>query len=334
MGISPNVVSYTSLIQGLCYWSKWEEATDLIGEMVDQHVHPNVVTYRNTVKAAELLELMIQRGVNPDMVNTLISELCKNGKMDKANELFELMIEKCEKPNTVAYNTLIDGLCLTDRIDNAWKLFVSKTNNGCRHNVITYNATREMISKGVVPNVVTYNTLLSGLFRVGKIKLAKELYYEIQLNNVMPDEYTYNILIDRFYKNGCVTKAIEIPHTLINGKFSLSIVSYSFTWKIFHKLSQEGLKPNIITYTIMINGLCKERQLEEANNLLSIIEKKKKGCAPNVITYNTLMHGFFQNSATTKVVELLHKMAKRNIMPNTSTTSIIINLLVNNEKYL
>ncbi|KAL5818401.1 hypothetical protein ACOSQ4_022243 [Xanthoceras sorbifolium] len=102
-------------------------------------------------------------------------------------------------------------------------------------------------------------------------------------------------------------------------------------WKIFHKLSQEGLKPDVVTYLVMINGLCKDGQLEEATNLLSIMEDE--GCAPDVITYNTLMRGFSQNNETIKVVELLHKMAERNIMPDNSTASVVVDLLVNDEKH-
>ncbi|KAK3228034.1 hypothetical protein Dsin_007896 [Dipteronia sinensis] len=81
----------------------------------------------------------------------------------------------------------------------------------------------------------------------------------------------------------------------------------------------------------MVHGLCKEGKLEEANDLLSIMEEK--GCALDLITYNTLMLGFLQNNGTTKVVELLHKMVERNIMPDASTTSIVIDLLVKDEKY-
>ncbi|KAK3182778.1 hypothetical protein Dsin_030064 [Dipteronia sinensis] len=52
-----------------------------------------------------------------------------------------------------------------------------------------------------------------------------------------------------------------------------------------------------------------------------------KGCFPNVITFNTLLHGFIQNNETPKAVVLLHKMAKRNVIPDATTFSIVIDLL-------
>lgn len=62
---------------------------------------------------------------------------------------------------------------------------------------------------------------------------------------------------------------------------------------------------------------------------------EKNGCAPNVVTFNTLMHGFLQNNKTSKVVELLHKMAEpeRNLVPDDTTFSIVVDLLAKDEKY-
>ncbi|KAL5753836.1 hypothetical protein ACOSP7_022056 [Xanthoceras sorbifolium] len=114
-----------------------------------------------------------------------------------------------------------------------------------------------------------------------------------------------------------VTEAMEVFMLLKKGKFDLSIQSYNclidslcktgrleIACKLFHRLPQEGLLPDII-YNIIINGLCKEGQLEEANELLW--NMNKKGCTPTVITYNnTLMHGFMQNNETIKMMELFN----------------------------
>ncbi|TXG67901.1 hypothetical protein EZV62_009176 [Acer yangbiense] len=274
-GCRPNVITYGTLIQGLCqngntnvalklhelmvkgngengvmclyFGGKREDAKDLIDEIVDQHVHPNVVTF-----------------------TVIIDDFCKNGKIDKANELLELMVKRGVNPDIVTYNTLIDGLCLIDKIDDARELFVSMINNGCRHDAFSYNIMingyckkqnineamslyREMISKGVVPNVITYNTFF----------------------------------IDGLCKNGCIVEAMELLDILKKDKFILSIKSYNcvidglcktgrlkIARKLFHELPQEGLEPNIVTYNIMVHGLCKEGKLEEANDLLSIMEEE------------------------------------------------------------
>ena len=89
--------------------------------------------------------------------------------------------------------------------------------------------------------------------------------------------------------------------------------------------------PDIVTYNILINGLCKNGQLEMATELLSYMEEN--GCAPNVVTFNTLMFGFLKNNEITKVVELLHKMAEKNVKPTECTMSLVMQLLMKAKNY-
>ena len=56
-----------------------------------------------------------------------------------------------------------------------------------------------------------------------------------------------------------------------------------------------------------------------------------KGLEPNFVIFNMLMLGFIRNIETSKVIELLHRMDKRNEMPDASTLSIVVDLLVKNE---
>lgn len=89
--------------------------------------------------------------------------------------------------------------------------------------------------------------------------------------------------------------------------------------------------PTVVTYSILIHGLCNKRDLEKANDLFQ--EMEERGCAPNVVTYNTLMRGFFLNNELPKVVELLHKMVEKNVSPDASTASIVVDVLSKDEKY-
>ena len=74
----------------------------------------------------------------------------------------------------------------------------------------------------------------------------------------------------------------------------------------------------------MINRLCKEWELEKANSLL--LDMEEKGCMPNVVTFDTVMRGFIRSNEKSKIVELLHKMAKGNVIPDASIVAIVIDL--------
>lgn len=88
---------------------------------------------------------------------------------------------------------------------------------------------------------------------------------------------------------------------------------------------------NAVTYSIMICGFCRVKDLEKANDLL--LEMEEKGCDPNVVIYNAPMCSFCENNELQKVFELLHKMVERELSPDASTVSMVLDLLSKDEKY-
>ena len=93
-------------------------------------------------------------------------------------------------------------------------------------------------------------------------------------------------------------------------------------------MSNKSLKATVVTYSIMIRGLCKEDLMEDLS-----LEMEGKGCAPNAVAFNTLMHGLFQNNETQKAIDFLHKMKVRKLSPDASTVSMVIELLSKDENY-
>ena len=69
-GIQPDLVTYNSLlIQGLCNFGRWREATALLNEMTQRKIVPDVKTF-----------------------SILVDTLCKEGMLTEANEVFDAMI--------------------------------------------------------------------------------------------------------------------------------------------------------------------------------------------------------------------------------------------------
>ncbi|KAL4298503.1 hypothetical protein AHAS_Ahas17G0007400 [Arachis hypogaea] len=62
--------------------------------------------------------------------------------------------------------------------------------------------------------------------------------------------------------------------------------------EIFEDLSIKGYRPDVKTYTIMINGLCKEGLLHEALAFLSKMEDN--GCLPDAVTYEIIIGALFE----------------------------------------
>ncbi|XVF21645.1 hypothetical protein REPUB_Repub12eG0108500 [Reevesia pubescens] len=157
-------------------------------------------------------------------------------------------------PDTFTYNMLMDGYCLAGKLDIARDLFVS------------------VQSKENGPDV-SYSIMINGYCKNWKARLKKQenLFGKMQFNNIAPDSCTNNIFVDGLCKNDCVSEALELFHKLEDCQFEFRIEMFNSlsnglrktrkletAWYLFYGLSNKGLEPTVIAYSIMIHGLHKD----------------------------------------------------------------------------
>ncbi|PQQ02363.1 hypothetical protein Pyn_34922 [Prunus yedoensis var. nudiflora] len=99
-GLMPDVVTYNTLIHGLCQSGKWEKAKSFLICMVDSGISPDVYTFA-----------------------VLISALCKEERIQEALALFEEMTGKGINPNVVIFNSLISASCKCCKWEDAAQFF-------------------------------------------------------------------------------------------------------------------------------------------------------------------------------------------------------------------
>ncbi|EYU40956.1 hypothetical protein MIMGU_mgv1a025192mg, partial [Erythranthe guttata] len=94
----------------------------------------------------------------------------------------------------------------------------------------------------------------------------------------------------------------------------------------------KGVSPNIITYGILINGLCKDGKLEDAKNILN--ELPSKGLQPDcqVMTYNIIIHCLLKNKDVYKAMPFLEDMHKRGFSVDAATSLMLINDMQGSDK--
>ena len=68
---------------------------------------------------------------------------------------------------------------------------------------------KEMDSKRLVLDTVTYNTLICGMCPLGRLKAAQELLNEIQAHGRLLDIFTYSTLLDLPCKNKNFVEAMN-----------------------------------------------------------------------------------------------------------------------------
>ncbi|THG02463.1 hypothetical protein TEA_022433 [Camellia sinensis var. sinensis] len=174
LGILVNIYTFNIAINCYCRLNQVDFGFSLLGILFKRGYTPNVTTFTTlinglilqdkTPQAVELFKkLMRTREIEPDVVmyGTIVNGLCRTGNTIRAVSLLRIMEEGSCKPNTIVYNTVIDSLCKDRMVDDAMKLF-SKMNE-----------------QGFHRDVVTYNSLIHGLCNFGRWKEATGMFREM-----------------------------------------------------------------------------------------------------------------------------------------------------------
>ncbi|XVF30618.1 hypothetical protein REPUB_Repub16aG0074000 [Reevesia pubescens] len=170
-GLSLDQVKYTSLMDGFFKEGKESAALILVQETIEKNIPFDVVAYNILIngllrlgkyEAQYYLCWSERGGLAPGLItcNTMINAYCKEGKFQYALNLCDDM--------------------------KSWGVNVKFHNFHVKKSFATYS---QMLRKGVPPNIVTYNLLLTGLAstmclsvggsaKIGEMAQAKELLKE------------------------------------------------------------------------------------------------------------------------------------------------------------
>ncbi|KAD6120212.1 hypothetical protein E3N88_11483 [Mikania micrantha] len=257
----------------------------------------SVISVLGRLGKVELAKKVFETAVSEGYGNTvyaysaLISAYAKSGLCDDAIKLFETMKLSGLKPNLVTYNALIDA-CGKGGADfkRASDIFDDMLSNGFQPDRITYNSLlavcsgdaassgghmdyafqimAEMTAKNIMPNEVTYSTVIRGCAKSGRLDQALSLVSEMKYANISLDRVSYNNLLAIYASLGRFDEALNVVKEMEN----------------------TGLKADVVFYSEIIDSLCKKGFVESSALLLD--EMTKKGIQPNVVTYNSIINAF------------------------------------------
>ncbi|XP_020585369.1 pentatricopeptide repeat-containing protein At1g02060, chloroplastic-like [Phalaenopsis equestris] len=266
-----------------------------------------------TRASVHYFDLMIRLGVAPDLVtfNTLIRGFCLNAMLPEAFNVFHSMHRHRCAPDVVTYNILLDGLIRAGDADAARKLFdeMQKRSSEVVPNVVSYTTLMrgccsrfmvdeavallgKMVDVGLKPNKMTYNTLMKGFCEAGKLDLMKSILDK----NVgfKPDICTFNTLMAAHCDAGNVEDAL----------------------KLFDGLTELGMRADSATYSTVIRGLCSTGKFERAEMLVDELHKKEvfrraDSCRPLMAAYNPLFEHLCSCGKTDKAGKVIGQLLER-----------------------
>lgn len=233
---SLDVCSFNIIMDALCKQGLLLEAHAVCYEMIKRGVQPDVISYTILMdgyclkckvdKARKLFDMMIEAGLVPDVwsYNILIQGYCKIERVDEAMNLCEDMLTKNLVPNAVTYKYLFDGLCRFGRLPDAWNFLTRMHYRGHRppdltpYNIILETLCEQHLDKAnkifnsliPEPNVQSYNILISGYCKNGRVDEAMSIYQNMCLRNIVRDSETFKLLINAFCKRKQCDKAIAL----------------------------------------------------------------------------------------------------------------------------
>ncbi|TYI62240.1 hypothetical protein E1A91_D10G231100v1 [Gossypium mustelinum] len=286
--------SYNLIIDILGKVRQFDVVWQLILEMDQSDVSPDPSTFmilirrliaagftRQAIRAYDDIGCFVTAGTDTDSQNEsfcfcfLLDTLCKYGYVKVAVEDFNKR-KSGFRVDSKMYTILISGWCKIGRIDKAERFL------------------KEMIERGMEPNVVTYNVMLNGICRRASlhpderfdrtIRSAEKLFDEMRQRGIEPDVTSFSIVLHVY------SRAHKPELTLDKLKY----------------MKEKGICPSVVTYTSVIKCLCSCGRLEEAEKVLG--EMVSNGISPTAATYNCFFKEYRGRKDVNGALNLYRKM--------------------------
>lgn len=300
---------------------KWENATELFREM--QFSSAKAVT-RTIVK---MLQACVKVGAfhegkqihgyvlksalesNLSVCNCLISMYSRNNKLKLATRVFDSMKDH----NLSSWNSMISSYTRLGYVDAAWCLFNKMDSSRIQPDIITWNSLlsghfthgsyqnvltllRGMQSLGFRPNASSVSVVLQAVTELRLLKYGRENHGYILRNGLDYDLYVGTSLIDMYVKNDCLQNAQEVFDNMENR--------------------------NIVAWNSLISGYSFKGLFVNAKKLLNKMEEEE--IKPDLVSWNSLVSGYSIWGQSKEAFAVIHQMKNSGIYPNVvSWTSLI-----------
>lgn len=203
----------------------------------------------------------------------LIKGWCVDGKLEEARRLAREMYRGGFEIGTVAYNAILDCVCKLCRVKDPFKL------QSEAESILV-----DMDAAGVPRNTETFNILISNLCKLRRTEDAMQLFFRMGEWGCSPDETTFVVLTRSLYKAARVGEGDEMIDRMKSAGFGDALdkkAYYGFlkilcgierinhALSVFAKMKEDGCKPGVKTYDLLIGKLYAHGRAEKANALFN-----------------------------------------------------------------
>lgn len=174
-GVTLNVITYNSIINGLCHQGCFLEAFKLFDSLEKKKIDviPSEITYatlidalskeRYLLDAKELFERMVLKGfkLNIRVYNSLINGYSKIGKLHEVLKIVGNLDEKDVKPDEFTVSAVINSFCRNGNMEGALEYYFNSRTNG------------------YFPDLLGFFYLVRGLCSIGRMEESRSVLREM-----------------------------------------------------------------------------------------------------------------------------------------------------------
>ncbi|GMN55013.1 hypothetical protein TIFTF001_024130 [Ficus carica] len=252
----------------------------------------------------------------------LITAYGKLGDFNRAEKVLSLMNKKGYAPSVVSHTALMEAYGKGGRYSNAEAIF------------------RRMKSSGPEPSALTYQIILKIFVEGCKFREAEEIF-ETLLNDkkppLKPDQKMFHMMIYMHKKAGSYEKARTlfalmaergVPQSTVTYNSLMSFeTNYKEVSKIYDQMQRAGLKPDVVSYALLINAYGKARREEEA---LAVFEEMlDAGIRPTHKAYNILLDAFAISGMVVQAQTIFKSMRRDRYTPDLCSYTTMLSAYVN-----
>ncbi|CAG7907645.1 unnamed protein product [Brassica rapa] len=297
--IMPNVVSYSAVIDGFAKAGRFDEALNLFDEMKYLGIALDRVSYNTLLsiytklgrskEALDVLREMASVGIKKDVVtyNALLGGYGKQRNYLEVKNVFAEMKRERVTPNLLTYSTLIDVYSKGGLYKEAMEIFKEFKGAGLRADVVLYSALidalcknglvgsavsliDEMTKEGISPNVVTYNSIIDAFGRSATVEcLAESGDGGVGSSSLLPSSSlsklaeTEDNQVMQIFGKLTIESSNRGKKDCKEGMHELSSIL-----EVIRKMHQLEIKPNVVTFSAILNACSRCNSFEDASVLL------------------------------------------------------------------
>ncbi|KAJ6680054.1 hypothetical protein OIU79_019714 [Salix purpurea] len=274
-GYGTTVYAFSAIISAYGRSGYCDEAIKVFDSMKDYGLKPNLVTYNAVIDACgkgglgrfqEALDVcreMENCGIRKDVVtyNALLGGYGKQCKYDevvcigKQWMLFREFKKAGLKADVVLYSAVIDALCKNGLVESAVSLLDEMTKEGIRPNVVTYNSIIDAFGRPAITKLVVDDT-----GRTSQLQIES-------LSSDVVEEASKSLLADR--EGNQIIKIFGQLATEKAGQANNCVRQEMMCiLAVFHKMHELEIKPNVVTFSAILNACSRCNSFEDASMLL------------------------------------------------------------------